>query len=61
MDWNMPYSIADYPQLQVSLLGEGGLCGPNLSLMMAAVGGLEVMTETGTYRLVLENNSKRTL
>lgn len=66
----MPYTIADYPQLQMSLLGKGGLwhmfkkdllqfvaspfyfdqaeqpelgCGPNLALMMVAVGGLETM------------------
>jgi hypothetical protein len=66
----MPYTIADYTQLETSLLGVGGLwrmlqkdllqiiaspfhfdqvkqpelgCGPNLSLMMVAVGGLETM------------------
>jgi hypothetical protein len=66
----MAYTIADFPQLQTSLLGAGSLwhmlkkdllqitaspsyfdqatqsdlgCGPNLSLMMVAVGGLETM------------------
>lgn len=66
----MPYTIADFPQLQKDLLGDGSLwhmlrkdllqilaspyhfdqakqpelgCGPNLSLMMVAVGGLETM------------------